>query len=74
MIQFIFNVVLRKVLGGLMEKLVVRIIETILNRISPELRREINEFVLKLEVAAEATDNPWDDLAVMVLKIALGID
>ena len=57
-----------------MEKLVVRIIETILNRISPELRREINEFVLKLEVAAEATDNPWDDLAVMVLKIALGID
>lgn len=73
MIQFIFNVVFKRVLGGIMEKLVVKIIETILSRVSPELRQEIENVVLRLETAAAATDNPWDDLAVMILKVALGM-
>lgn len=74
MIIKIFYFVLRKLMGGFMEKLIAKIIEKVVKKLSPEFKQTINQFVLELEIKAEATDNPWDDIAVMILKVALGIE
>ncbi len=57
-----------------MEKIVVRVLQEIIKRISPELKEEVEKAVYILEQKAAATKNPWDDLAVKILKVALGID
>ncbi len=49
------------------------IIQIILTAISPELRKMIVEFVIKLSAAAKETPNPVDDVAVDILKILLAI-
>ena len=64
---------LESIMGVLMEKIIARIIEEIVNRLSPEIKTAIKEAVLKLETAAAATSNPWDDIAVKCLKAALNI-
>lgn len=62
-----------KVRVRMLEKLVARIAEETLRRLSPEMRALIVQKVDELETAAAKTPNPWDDIAVMILKCALGI-
>lgn len=57
-----------------MEKIVAKIIEHILENMSPELRGAIVDAVRLLETKAKVTKNPWDDILVMILKVALGIN
>jgi len=64
---------LKSIVGVCMEKIIARVIEEIIKRLSPEIKTAIKDAVLKLETAAAATDNPWDDLAVKCLKAALNI-
>ena len=61
-------------IGGVMERIVAKILDEVFKRISPELREHIKKFVIELEARAKATTNPWDDLAVVVLKAALNIE
>jgi len=57
-----------------MERIIARIFEEILNRMSPELQRAIAEKVIELEKVAKGTVNPWDDVGVILLKIVLKIE
>jgi len=58
-----------------MDKVLSKIIEKVIANMSDRFRTEIKDFVLDLEQKAKQTkDNPWDDIAVLLLKIALGID
>ncbi len=50
------------------------IIQIILSAISPELRDLILKFAKELEAKAKKTPNPFDDVAVEVLKVILGIN
>ena len=70
----LIRIMIKNVKGVIMEKLLVRIIETALGQMSPQLRATIIELVKNLEATAEATKNPWDDILVMILKIALNIN
>jgi len=70
----IIRVVISKQRGKIMDKIIAKIIEKILSNISDDFRSEIVAFVETLEIKANLTKNPWDDLAVYVLKIALDID
>lgn len=49
------------------------IIQIILTAISPEIRKMIVEFVIKLSAAAKKTSSPVDDVAVDILKTILAI-
>jgi len=57
-----------------MQKILARIVEELLKRMSPEIREELEQAVLKLEIKAKATVNPWDDLLVFLLKIVLEME
>lgn len=65
---------LKPIQEGIMEKVIARILEEMLKRMSPELRAAIIDAVKKLDETAKKTPNPWDDLVVFVLMVALGID
>jgi NADPH-dependent curcumin reductase CurA len=56
-----------------MEKLILKIVEAALRQMSPEFRSQICGLVSNLEAQAKATKNPWDDILVSILKIALDI-
>lgn len=43
-------------------------------KVSPQLRESIVNFVKELEKKAAATPNAVDDIAVAIIKLALGID
>jgi len=45
----------------------------VVKQISPEIRKGMTEFVLKLEEQATATPNPWDDIFVGIVKFVLVI-
>ena len=71
----IIRVVISKQRGRVMDKVLSKIIEKVIANMSDRFRKEIKDFVLELEQKAKQTkDNPWDDIAVLLLKIALGID
>lgn len=78
LLEFILIKILRMVVkhfaGGFMEKVISKIVERVLKQISPQMRQVVIEAVDRLEAAAESTKNPWDDLAVIILKVALGMD
>lgn len=73
MFKKIINVVVSKLLGVVMEKIIAKIIEQIINNMSDDFRNEITQAVTRLEAKAKASENPWDDIGVMILKVALGI-
>lgn len=50
-------------------KLLTKIIATI----SPQLREFIKDMLTKMEAAAKETDNPLDDILVLVLRILFGM-
>lgn len=57
-----------------MDKVIAKVLEKIINNMSDNLRAEIIQFVKRLEEVAKKSENPWDDILVMVLKVALGIE
>jgi hypothetical protein len=54
-----------------LSNLFVPMLGLIIQNISPELKAEIREGVLRLETKAQQTKNPFDDLGVMFLKAML---
>ena len=57
-----------------MEKIAAKILAEVLKRLSPELKAFIAEKIQEFDVKAKASENPWDDLFVMVLKIIFDIE
>ncbi len=51
----------------------VTLLEQVVNHVSPEIRKGMVEFVLKMEEQAKATPNPWDDIFVGIVKFVLVI-
>ena len=50
------------------------ILQAILDKISPEIREAVREFLDDLEAKAKLTPNLWDDVIVFVLKKVLGFN
>lgn len=59
---------------GFSLQIIVSLVRQVADQISPQLRQMLKEFILELEKKARKTDNPWDDFAVDVAKVLLGID
>lgn len=58
-----------------MNQWIFRLIGLIIAVASPELREGLNDWLNSLETKAQATDNPWDDILVAMLRtILLGKD
>lgn len=57
-----------------MEKVVAKILEKVLSQLSDQFRAQLVLMVKNLEKAAATTENPWDDILVILLKVAVGID
>lgn len=51
-----------------MEKWIAFVIRLVLERISPEIREMIITWLTQAEERAKATENPFDDLIVDILK------
>ena len=56
-----------------MDKWLAALLEQMLKVISPNLKKAVEELVLKLEEQAKATPNPWDDIFVGLLKRVIGM-
>lgn len=56
-----------------MEKYLLGILRLLLTVMSPELRKNLEDFVKQLEVNAAKTVNEWDDVFVAILKTLLQI-
>lgn len=69
----IVRMIIKHLTGGIMEKIIAKIIENVIGNMSPQLRSAITELVKRLEAIAKETKNPWDDILVMILKVALNI-
>ncbi len=52
-----------------MTSLFVRLLPLLMGKISPNIKLLIRAFVVKLEIDAKKTPNPWDDVLVYILKI-----
>lgn len=58
-----------------MNEWIFRLIGLIIAVASPELRKGLEDWLNTLEKQAQATDNPWDDILVAMLRtILLGKD
>ncbi len=53
--------------------MIFKLLEKIITTISPELRKFIKEMLTKTEAADKETDNPLDDILVLVLRILFGM-
>jgi len=53
--------------------MLLKLLEKIINTISPQLREFIKETLTKMEAKAKETDNPLDDVLVLVLRILFGM-
>ena len=52
---------------------VLKLLPLIMKTISPELRKEIENGVEKLETKAKTTPHPVDDIAVAILKVIVDL-
>lgn len=57
-----------------MDKIIAKVLEKIVGNMSDQLRNEIIQVMKRLEDVARKSENPWDDILVMILKVALGIN
>ena len=57
-----------------MNKWMATLLRQIVTQMSPAIRTALVEFVTRLDEAAQRTDNPWDDVAVGLLKLVLLIE
>lgn len=55
-----------------MEKIIIKILEEIIENLSPQIRAKILEFLDKLEIEAKESVTPWDNLAVKLAKAIIG--
>jgi len=53
---------------------IARLCQVLFSFISPEIREMLENFVKILEDKAKQTPNPFDDMAVSLLKAILGMD
>lgn len=56
-----------------MEKIVIGLLKKILPHFSDSLRQMLMNFLDDLQEQAEKTDNPYDDIAVLLLRALLKI-
>lgn len=61
-------------LPGLTESWLLNLLKMILDTISPELKKWIQEALLDLQKQAATTDNPWDDVFVALLLYLFGVE
>ncbi len=52
---------------------IANLLGQVVKQVSPEIRKGMIEFVLKMEEQAKATPNPWDDIFVGIVKFVLVI-
>ena len=57
-----------------MSKWMVVLLRQIITQMSPGIRTALVEFVDQLDGHAKQTDNPWDDVAIGLLKLILLIE
>ena len=57
-----------------MEKLIAKIVEKILEQMSDNMREELIVLIKRLDTVAEESENPWDDILVLVLKVIVGVE
>lgn len=74
MIKRILAVIIKRLGGVIMDKIIAKVLEKIIQNMSDQLRAEIIQFVKRLDEIAKKSANPWDDILVMLLKVALGIE
>lgn len=53
-------------------KLLLEILMKVLPGMSAQIREDILEFLKKAEAHAKETQNPLDDILIMILRIVLG--
>ncbi len=53
--------------------LVLKFLPLLIQNITPELRKLLVDMIMQLEQKAQATTNPYDDAAVLLLKAAFSI-
>ena len=53
--------------------MLLKLLEKIISTISPQLREFIKETLTKMEAKAKETDNPLDDVLVLVLRVLFGM-
>lgn len=54
-----------------MNEWILRLIGLVVTVASPELRKQLEEWIANLEEQAKNTANPWDDILVGMLKTML---
>jgi hypothetical protein len=54
-----------------MDNWLAKLVWQITTQMSPAIRTALVDFVNKLDEQAQKTDNPWDDVAVGLLKLVL---
>jgi len=54
-----------------MNNWMVKLLQQIITQMSPAIREALVEFVNTLDTQAQKTPNPWDDVAVGLLKLVL---
>jgi hypothetical protein len=52
----------------------LKILAGTITHISPEIKKLVKEYYMGLKAQAEKTENPFDDLAVYVLGVVLGLE
>lgn len=55
-------------MGKINLSFITKLLEAVINMISPELKEYLKKMILDLEDKAKATANPFDDLLVELLK------
>lgn len=53
--------------------MLLALLKKIIETISPQLREFILEMLTKMEAKAKETDNPLDDVLVLVLRVLFGM-
>ena len=69
----IIHVVIRNQGEKIMESVIIKILLIALGKLSPQIRAALVQFVNDMEIAAKKSENPWDDIAVLVAKALIGI-
>ena len=53
--------------------MLLELLKKIISTISPQLREYIKDMLTKMEAKAKETDNPLDDVLVLVLRILFNV-
>ena len=56
-----------------MNELLLHILLLVLTQISPDVKKDLQDLLSRLESLTKATPNPWDDVLVGILKTLLTV-